>query len=65
VGGHGAGTGLNAEQQQNPLSGGGGAMEDGLLFLLGMCLGSLMMLFAILRAIAEMHSRLEQNQGKR
>ena len=40
-------------------------MEDGLLFLLGMCLGSLMMLFAILRAIAEMHNRLEQIQGRR
>ncbi|MDH7491883.1 MAG: hypothetical protein QHG97_05710 [Methanolinea sp.] len=40
-------------------------MEDGLLFLLGMCTGSLMMLFAILRAIAGMHSRLEQIQGRR
>jgi len=40
-------------------------MEDGLLFLLGVCFGSLMMLFVILRVIAGMHSRLEQNQWKR
>jgi hypothetical protein len=40
-------------------------MEDGILFLLGVCLGSLMMLFIILRLIAGMHDRMEPNRGKR
>lgn len=40
-------------------------MEEGCAFLLGMCLGGLMMLFAILRIIAGMHGRMEQNQAKR
>ncbi|HQK56062.1 MAG TPA: hypothetical protein PLE70_05940 [Methanolinea sp.] len=40
-------------------------MEEGFQFLLGVCLGSLMMLFAILRVIAGMHDPTEQNLRKR
>jgi len=40
-------------------------MEEGFVFLLGVSLGGLMMLFAILRIIAEMHGRMEQNQARR
>jgi len=40
-------------------------MEEGFLFLLGVCLGGLMMLFAILRVIAGMHDQMEQNLRKR
>jgi len=40
-------------------------MEEGFAFLLGVSLGGLMMLFAILRIIAGMHDRLEQNQARR
>jgi len=40
-------------------------MDEGFMFLLGMCFGSLMMLFVILRLISGMHDRMEQNLGKR
>ena len=40
-------------------------MDEGFMFLLGMCFGSLMMLFVILRIITRMHDRMEQNLGKR
>ena len=40
-------------------------MYEGFMFLLGICLGGLMMLFAILRIIAEMHDRMEQNLRRR
>ncbi|HQP71852.1 MAG TPA: hypothetical protein PLP90_04205 [Methanoculleus sp.] len=40
-------------------------MDEGFMFLLGMCLGSLMMLFVILRIITGMHDQMEQNLGKR
>ncbi len=40
-------------------------MDEGFMFLLGVCLGGLMMLFAILRTITGMHDRMEQNLGKR
>jgi len=40
-------------------------MEEGFMFLLGMCFGSLMMLFVILRIITGMHDRMEQNLGER
>ena len=40
-------------------------MEEGIAFLLGVSLGGLMMLFAILRIIAEMHDQMEQNLRRR
>jgi hypothetical protein len=40
-------------------------MEEGFVFLLGVSLGGLMMLFAILRIIAGMHDQMEQNQARR
>ncbi|MDD5048769.1 MAG: hypothetical protein PHH09_07535 [Methanoregulaceae archaeon] len=40
-------------------------MEEGFVFLLGVSLGGLMMLFAILRIIAEMHDQMEQNLRRR
>ena len=40
-------------------------MEEGFVFLLGVSLGSLMMLFAILRIIAGMHDQMEQNLRRR
>ena len=40
-------------------------MDEGFMFLLGVCLGGLMMLFAILMTITGMHDRMEQNLGKR
>jgi len=40
-------------------------MDEGFMFLLGVCLGSLMMLFAVLRLIAEMHDQMEQNLRRR
>jgi len=40
-------------------------MDEGFMFLLGVCLGSLMMLFAILRLISEMHDQMEQNLRRR
>jgi len=40
-------------------------MNEGVMFLLGMSFGGLLILFIILRLIAGMHDRLEQNLGKR
>jgi hypothetical protein len=40
-------------------------MNEGVMFLLGMSFGGLLMLFVILRLIAGMHDRMEQNLGKR
>jgi hypothetical protein len=40
-------------------------MEDGLVFFLGMCFGSLLMLYTILRAIAAMQKEAERIQWKR
>ncbi|MFA5002623.1 MAG: hypothetical protein WC502_06580 [Methanolinea sp.] len=40
-------------------------MDEGFMFLLGMCVGGLVMLFTIIRIIAGMHTRMEQNPGKR
>jgi hypothetical protein len=40
-------------------------MDEGFMFLLGMCFGSLMMLFVILRIITGMHDRMEQNLRRR
>ncbi|OPY43619.1 MAG: hypothetical protein A4E42_01265 [Methanoregulaceae archaeon PtaU1.Bin222] len=40
-------------------------MDEGFMFLLGVCIGGLVMLFTIIRIIAEMHSQMEQNLGKR
>ena len=40
-------------------------MDEGFMFLLGFCLGSLMMLFVIVRLIAEMHDQMEQNLRRR
>ena len=39
-------------------------MDEGFMFLLGFCLGSLMMLFAVVRIIIEMHDRMELNLRK-
>jgi hypothetical protein len=40
-------------------------MDEGFMFILGMCLGSLTMLFVMLRIIIQMHDRMEQNRWKR
>ena len=40
-------------------------MNEGVMFFLGMSFGGLLMLFIILRLIAGMHDRMEQNLGKR
>jgi hypothetical protein len=40
-------------------------MDEGFMFILGMCLGSLTMLFVMLRIIVQMHDRMEQNRWKR
>jgi hypothetical protein len=40
-------------------------MNEIIMFLLGVSFGGLLMLFIILRLIAGMHDRLEQNLGKR
>ncbi|HNW80544.1 MAG TPA: hypothetical protein PLM60_04605 [Methanoregulaceae archaeon] len=40
-------------------------MDEGFMFVLGMCLGSLSMLFLMLRIIIQMHERMEQNRWKR
>jgi len=40
-------------------------MDEGFMFLLGVCLGGLTMLFVIHRIITGMHDRMEQNLGKR
>jgi hypothetical protein len=40
-------------------------MNEGVMFLLGMSFGGLLMLFVILRLIAGMHDRMEQNLEKR
>ncbi|HOB59615.1 MAG: hypothetical protein ACP5NU_03035 [Methanomicrobiales archaeon] len=40
-------------------------MDEGFMFLLGFCLGSLMMLFAVVRIIIEMHDRMELNLRRR
>jgi len=40
-------------------------MDEGFMFLLGVCIGGLTMLFVILRIITGMHDRMEQNLGKR
>jgi hypothetical protein len=40
-------------------------MDEGFMFVLGMCLGSLSMLFLMLRIIIQMHERMELNRWKR
>jgi hypothetical protein len=40
-------------------------MDEGFMFLLGVCVGGLVMLFTIIRIIADIHSQMEQNPGKR
>ncbi len=40
-------------------------MDEGFMFLLGFCLGSLMMLFVVVRIIIEMHDRMELNLRRR
>ena len=40
-------------------------MDEGFMFLLGVCLGGLMMLFVILRIITGMHDRMEEGRRKR
>ncbi len=40
-------------------------MDEGFMFVLGMCLGSLTMLFVMIRIIVQMHDRMEQNRWKR
>ena len=39
-------------------------MDEGFMFLLGVCVGGLVMLFTIIRIIADIHSQMEQNPGK-
>jgi hypothetical protein len=40
-------------------------MDEGFMFLLGVCLGALLMLFAVVRIIIEMHDRIEMNLRRR
>ena len=40
-------------------------MDEGFMFLLGFSLGSLMMLFVVVRIIIEMHDRMELNLRRR
>ncbi len=40
-------------------------MDEGFMFVVGMCLGSLTMLFVMVRIVIEMHDRMEQNRWKR
>jgi hypothetical protein len=40
-------------------------MDEGFMFVLGMCIGSLSMLFVMIRIIIQMHDRMEQNRWKR
>lgn len=40
-------------------------MDEGFMFILGMCVGSLTMLFVMLRIIVQMHDRMDQNRWKR
>ena len=37
-------------------------MDEGFMFVLGMCLGSLSMLFLMIRIIIQMHERMELNR---
>jgi hypothetical protein len=37
----------------------GRAMDEGFMFVLGVCLGSLAMLFAVVRIIIQMHEKME------
>ncbi len=40
-------------------------MDEGFMFILGMCLGSLIMLFVMIRIIIQMHEQMELNRWKR
>ncbi|GEM_PF-427480 len=44
---------------------GGGVMDEGFMFVLGICLGSLTMLFVMIRIIVGMHDRTDQGRWKR
>lgn len=40
-------------------------MDEGFMFVLGTCLGSLAMLFVMIRIIIGMHDRMEQKRWER
>ena len=40
-------------------------MDEGFMFVVGMCLGSLSMLFVMLRIIIQIHDQMELNRWKR
>jgi len=40
-------------------------MDEGFMFLLGVCFGALLMLFAIIRVIMQMHEKMELDLRRR